>query len=182
MEGRDIIKKADLSFQDGFDIAKTNITIPGEKEYVNRIEASYLKYKNLWEKPIVGTSIEKNLDWYFKNAHPAFMNVKLDLEALMTLNDGVMYDTASDLKNRAHRAVMPGIVAILSALIFSFLFSYFVNYYLVGPIIRITRGIQRVLDYGGSFDIRIETADELRTLADAIRRAIALKSQGEKSL
>jgi methyl-accepting chemotaxis protein len=180
-EGRDIIKKANLSFSEGFNIAKTNITISGEKEYVKKIETSYLRYKNLWEKPIVGTSIEKNLDWYFKNAHPAFMKVKSDLEGLMTMNDRVMYNMATDLKNRAHRAVMPGIIAILSALIFSFVFNYFVNYYLVGPIIRITRGIQGYLEYNKPFDVKIETDDEIRSLSDAIRKAVTQKSHGDES-
>lgn len=180
-EGRDIIIKADLSFREGFEIAETNITITGEKEYIERIERSYLKYKNLWEKPIVGTSSEKSLDWYFKNAHPAFMKVKSDLEGLMTLNDRVMYDTASDLKNRAHRAMMPGIIAILSALVFSFVFNYFVNYYLVGPIIRITKGIQGSLDYNKPFDVKIETDDEIRSLSEAIRRMVIQKSHGDES-
>ena len=180
-EGREIITSADLSFQEGFGIASRNITIPGEKGYVDKIEAAYKDYKNLWIKPIVGTSSEKNLDWYFREAHPKFQQVKSDVEGLMTLNDEVMYKTASDLKNRAYRAVMPGVVAILSALVFSFVFSYFVNYYLVGPIIRITTGIQNLLDHGKSFNVKIETEDEMKSLADAIQKLVSRENKGEIS-
>jgi hypothetical protein len=180
-EGRDIITSADLSFQEGFRIANMNITIPGEKGYLDNIEAAYKDYKNLWIKPIVGTSGEKNLDWYFKEAHPKFLQVKSDVEELMTLNDGVMYQMGSGLKNRANRAVMPGVVAILSALVFSFVFSYFVNYYLVGPIIRITTNIQKFLDHGESFNVEIETGDEMKSLADAIQKLMTREMKSEIS-
>ena len=172
-EGRDIIESADKSFQKGFLIASMNITIPGEKGYVERVESSYKNFKELWIRPIVGTENEKNLNWYFKEIHPKFLAVKSEVASLMLLNDNVMYKTAMDLKNKARRAVMPGAVAILSALIFSFMFSYFVNYYLVGPIIRITSGIQRVLDYKETFNVKIETNDEMRSLANAILKLAA---------
>ncbi len=168
-EGRKIIESADRSFQQGFRIARENITIAGEKAHIEKIETAYRTFKNIWIKPIVGTNSERNLDWYFNEVHPRFLGVKSDVEKLMSENDRVMYQTASNLKNRAHRAVMPGVVAILAALIFSFLFNYFVNYYLVGPIIRITTGIQALIKNGEPFHVNIETEDELGSLTASIR-------------
>jgi methyl-accepting chemotaxis protein len=168
-EGRKIIKSADLSFRQGFRMAQKNITIPGESEYIHRIEKSYNTFKSLWIKPIVGTISERNLDWYSNEIHPRFLAVKSDVGKLMSMNDSVMYETASGLKNRANRAVMPGVVALLAALIFSILFNYFVNYYLVGPIIRITSGIQAFIKNGEPFRVKIETDDELRSLTSSIR-------------
>ena len=79
----------------------------------------------------------------------------------------------SVLKNRAHRAVMPGVVAIVAALVFTLVFNYFVNYYLVGPIIRITRGVQAFLDTGETFQAKIETRDELFLLASSLQQLVS---------
>jgi len=171
-EGRSIVRQADLAFQKAFDIAKKNVTIPGELGLVEKLGAMYGEYKALWQKPIVGTQHEKDIDWYFEELHAAFLDVKDSAQNLMTTNDEVMYKTATDLKARAHRAVMPGIIAILSAFVFTLIFNYFVNYYMVSPIIRINRAIGDFLDNNAAVDVRIETKDELGDLVGSIQRLL----------
>jgi HAMP domain-containing protein len=171
-EGREIIEPADSSFQQGFEISQNNVTIPGEKDYVDEIGKAYSAYKELWVKPIVGTERERNLNWYFKEPHQSFLGVKSAVERLMALNHQVMYQTATDLKNRAHRAVIPGVVAILAALVFTLIFNYLVSYYLVSPIIRITEGIQRVLQTNEPFQIKVETNDEMQRLATSLQALV----------
>jgi methyl-accepting chemotaxis protein len=171
-EGREIIESADSSFQQGFDISQNNVTIPGEKDYVDEIRKAYSAYKGLWVKPIVGTDKERNLNWYFKELHQSFLGVKLAVERLMDLNHQAMYQTATHLKNRAHRAVIPGVVAILAALVFTLIFNYLVSYYLVSPIIRITEGIQRFLQTNEPFQIKVETNDEMQRLATSLQELV----------
>ena len=168
-EGRKILESADTSFQEGFRIARKNITIPGESAYVEQIKNAYGDFKDMWIKPVSANFSKESPEWYFNDIHPKFLVVKSTVEKLMSLNDTEMYQTASNLKNRAHRAVMPGLVALLAALVFSFLFNYFVNYYLVGPIIRITTGIQAFIKNGEPFAVKIETDDELKSLTTSIR-------------
>ena len=172
-QGRSIIESGDDLFQRGFTIAKKNVTIPGEPEYVDEINAKYKIYKDLWIKPIVDTSREGNLDWYFEEVHQAFQGVKVSVEKLMALNDQTMYQTASNLKNRAHRAIMPGVVAILAALIFTVIFNFLINYYVVSPIISTTKGIQHFVETGELPAIQIETEDELSDMVTSIQRLVA---------
>jgi methyl-accepting chemotaxis protein len=172
-QGRSIIESGDELFQRGFTIAQDNVTIPGELAYVDEVNTKYKIYKDLWVKPIVDTSKQGNLDWYFQEVHKAFIDAKLSVEKLIALNDQTMYRTASDLKNRAHRAIMPGIVAILAALIFTVLFNFLINYYVVSPIIRTTRGIQRFVETGELPVIQVETQDELYDLVSSIQRLVA---------
>ena len=176
-EGREKIQSADSTFQQGFEIARNNVTIPGEKTYIDEIEKAYRGYKNLWRTPIVGTKREGNLRWYFREIHQSFLNVKLAVERLMALNDQVMYRTATDLKDRAHRAVMPGVVAILAALVFTLVFNYFVNYYLVSPIIKITEGIQKFLKTDEPFQVKIESKDELHHLTSALQELMTQRQK-----
>jgi methyl-accepting chemotaxis protein len=171
-QGRSIIAAGDELFQKGFTIAQSNVTIPGEKASVDEIEVKYKAYKDLWIKPIVDTPKEGNLGWYFREVHRAFQDVKLSVENLITLNDQIMYRTATDLKNRAHRAIMPGIVAILAALIFTVLFTFLIHYYVVSPIIRMTKGIQHFMETGDLPDVQVETHDELFDLVSSIQRLV----------
>lgn len=171
-EGRRILFSGDSLFQEGFQTAKNNVTIQGEKSFVDDIEARYEIYKALWSLPVVDTKRENNLEWYFQDVHKAFLNIKETVDKLMTINDRVMYQTASELKSKAYRAVMPGVVALLSALVFTLLFNYFIHYYIVGPIIRIRKGIRGFLENGEIFDAHIETKDELMYLSESVQKLI----------
>ena len=180
-QGRSVIGGADASFQKGFDAAKQNITVPGELSYVDRIQSKYAAYKNLWTKPIVNTRHQGDVDWYFEELHSAFLEAKIAIEELMTLNDQTMYNTASGLKNRAHRAVMPGTVAILSALIFIIVFNYFINYYVVTPIVKLTKGVRTFLQTEQPLNVKIETNDELRDLLGSIEQLL-VHSKGNQQI
>ncbi len=167
-EGRKIMSEADNLFQKGFQIAQKNVTVTGEAAIVDLIRLRYDVYKGLLMKPRGGIDKEGNVDWYLKKVHTAFFDVRSSVEKLMALNDQTMYETASDLKNRANRVIMPGVVAIIAALLFSLMFNFFVNYYMVGPIIKITRSIEDFVDTGRPFDLRMETKDEIAHLASAV--------------
>ena len=174
-EGRVIIADGDTLFEEGLQIATHNITIPGEQSYVDAIRKKYQSYKNLWEKPIVDTQREGSLDWYFVEIHKSFLDVKSSVNNLMSLNDQTMFKTASNLQNKANRAIMPGVVAIISAIVFTILFNFFVNHYFVNPIIQITHGIRKYLDSNISFQLEFASNDEISDLAKSINELCALK-------
>lgn len=173
-EGRTTIFDAHRNFEKAFDIASHNVTIPGEKDLVDKINAQYQTYRSSWDRPIVGTEYESNPNWYFEKAHRDFTEVKTTVEKLMALNDTAMYQTASTLKNRAHRAVMPGIVAILTALVFTVIFNFFVNLYVVNPILSIIKAIKNFLQSGEPIKLRIDTSDELHELGASIVNLTAM--------
>ena len=167
-EGRATIVDADKNFAKAFDIASNNLTVPGEKDYTDKIDATYKAYRENWEGRIVGTGYEGNLTWYFEKVHGDFTRVKTAVEDLMTLNDTTMYETATALKGRAHRTVMPGIVAISTAVVFAVIFNFFVNLYVVNPIISMIKSIKSFLQTGETIKVSIDTDDELRELAMSI--------------
>jgi HAMP domain-containing protein len=180
-EGRSILEAADGSFQKGLRIAEGNITISGEHAQVEAVVSSYAEYKNIWIRPIVGTVKEKNLNWYTEEVHPAFLSVKSSINKLLDLNDTAMYESASDLKDKARRAVTPGAVAVIAALIFSLLFNYFVNYYVVSPIIRLTRAVHDFVKVGKPFDVNVEGEDEIARLVSAINELCSAAPVSRKS-
>ncbi len=99
-------------------------------------------------------------------------NVKSSIKALMSLNQQTMYTTSKLLKDRSKRSVMPGIVSIVTAVLFTLLFNFFIHHYVAKPIVQITKGIEDFNEYGKEFNVEIETNDELKRLAEAINNLL----------
>lgn len=51
-EGLEILKAAETSFSEGLVTAKNNVTLPGESSCVEKIEAAYKRFSDLWSDPI----------------------------------------------------------------------------------------------------------------------------------
>ena len=65
-------------------------------------------------------------------------------------------------------------------MLFSLLFNYFVNYYMVGPIIKITRAIDDFVKSGKPFDVKVETNDEIEGLVSAVYSLTSQVRMAEK--
>jgi len=179
-EGRSILKSADSTFLSAFEKAKNNLTEENEDEHIKRILDSYDNYKSRWELPIVGTYKENSIDWYLLEVHESFLNTKLEVEELMNLNQESMYKEASALKNQSHRALMPGIVAIVSALVFLVLFNFFISRIFVRPIKKITESVKNYHTSTENFASDISYRDEFKTLETEIQLLIhRLKNKNE---
>ncbi len=178
--GRATLEKADRDFAAAFDVARNNITIPGEQEHVGAINQAYERFQALWERPIVDTRRQGNLDWYFSRVHPAFLEVKETVNQLMSMNDRTMYMAASELKNRAGRAIMPGIVAMMSALIFTIIFNFFINLYVIRPILGLIEAIRRYMKSGDTIGFQVDSRDEIYRLTETIRDLIDFVKKDEK--
>jgi hypothetical protein len=168
-EGRAILATADSVFAASLRFAESNVTMPGEGERIDSLRVAYDAYRTLWSERIAGTDRERNLEWYSGPMQAAFGRVKTSVDALMTMNDRGMYETASQLQAHAKRAAMPGIVAIISAVAFSLLFTSFVHGYMVDPLLRIARGVEGFTERGQDFDVDVRTGDEIERLASAVR-------------
>ena len=80
-----------------------------------------------------------------------------------------MYKTASNLESRANRAIMPGIIASVAAIIFALLFTYLVHTFIVNPIIEMTYRIKKFEENKTPFDVRVLTRDEIYDLSESIK-------------
>ena len=171
--GRKIISSGDSLFTSAYKIAKGNLSIEGEDELMDSVIFQYKRYKSLWEGPIVGTLKEGNINWYNNQIHPNFIKVKTTVTSLMNMNQNTMYSSVKTLKNRTNRAIMPGIIAMISAFVFTIIFNFFINYYFVSPILKITRGIENHIKMNTPFQVEVETRDEIHDLRDAVSELIS---------
>lgn len=166
--GRKILTSGDSLFQVGFDIASNNVTIPGEKALIDSINSVYNDFQHLWERPIVDTEREGNLSWYSDKSHIVFNKAKALVNQLMSLNNTSMYQTSMVVKSRANRIIMPGIIAMLASVLFTFIFNFMINRYMIAPIVNITRGAQEFIEKDAPYEVEIESHDEINDLNNAI--------------
>jgi methyl-accepting chemotaxis protein len=100
------------------------------------------------------------------------LKVKIEVEDLMTLNQESMYEEASALKQQSHRALMPGIIAIVSALVFLILFNFFIRRIFVRPIQKITESVKNFHPNSEGLKSDITYHDEFEVLENEIQLLI----------
>ena len=135
---------------------------------IEKIEINYSAFSSILDNPIIIADHESKMNWYLSNPHKQFNEVKSDVNDLMNLNDKTMFQTASELQNKSNRAVMPGIVSILAAIVFSLIFTYLVNYYFINPIIKMTNSVREFVDHSTPYKVTIESNDEINELSRSI--------------
>jgi NtrC-family two-component system sensor histidine kinase KinB len=168
VRGLRILRAADSLFINNFEIAKANITITGEDQLLNSINAKYADYKKLWDSPTGNDMLQNKLDWYSQNIHQPLLDLMFSIDNLISLNDNQLYSTALQSSERSRRALMPGVIALIAAVVFTFLFYYFINLYVINPMLEITKRLNKFMKERVPFDYQINTKDEISKLADTL--------------
>ena len=167
-ESSAILHSADSSFIDGLKQARTAINSKNNKELLAKIENDYTIYKNGWQNLGNSDPPKDLIKNYFANSHTKFLNVKQSVEHLLLESENELYSTASNLKDLANRATMPGIIAIIAALAFTIMFSYFVHLYFIAPIVNIITAVKQNKKSGTPINIKVHSKDEIVELADSV--------------
>ncbi|MGD8780061.1 MAG: hypothetical protein PVH88_13985 [Ignavibacteria bacterium] len=166
----DIIIPADSLFLESFNSAKQNITIKGEKGIIDTIAIHYKNYSSLCHNLFAEKEPQIDVSLYAGNYHLIFNDIKYLIDRLIDMNDKQMYKTGKNAEIRSRRAVMPGIIAIVSAIVFTVLFSYVVNRFMVAPIVEITKNIERLISKKVPYNYTVATSDEISDLNEALNK------------
>jgi HAMP domain-containing protein len=79
-----------------------------------------------------------------------------------------MYNEVSELKEKSKRAMMPGIVSILAALVFTLILNFFITRYFVHPISILSEALNNVKEGDKRLQSNITSNDEIKKLEVAI--------------
>ncbi|MBN1131694.1 MAG: MCP four helix bundle domain-containing protein [Bacteroidales bacterium] len=171
-DGRIILDSADNKFMTALDNAGKNITEPREDIYIEKIRESYQIYHSKWQRPIVDTDKQGDINWYEQDMHKSFLEVKSAVNDLMILNQTSMYKEASLLKEKSRRAIMPGIVSIVAALVFSIILNYFITKNFISPLNQMVDAVREVGPGNKVMKTDISSEDELKLLENEINKLI----------
>ncbi len=165
--GRSILKKADSAFSANY---KVSIQSTSENTALKQVQQQYLTMKHLWELPIVDTKKQGNINWYYNAFMPAYEKTIQQIEKAMEYSQKQLHAESKQLLENSHRALMPGIVAIISAILMSMLMYFFISRFFAKPIEKILEGVKKYNDTGKSFSVAVNTNDELNELAKEIKK------------
>lgn len=110
--------------------------------------------------------------WYVECYKPEYVNVSRQITKFMTGSESTLGPDVNRLSNTARRAVTPVFISLVVMVVVVLMLHYFLNYYLIKPIIRINSELGDYLRYRTPFDKEIPCRDEIRSLRDRIHQLI----------
>ncbi len=171
-EGKAILKRADSTFQEAFRIAENNQTEENEEQYIKTIQKNYDRYRSTWQHLEMSQDSLQNIVWYKNNIHDSFKETKRAVEELMMLNQNMMYESSSAIEEKARRAIMPGIISIVGAIVFSMILNFYINRHFVLPLNRLKEAIQDTRKEDHHLPASLQLPGELNRLKNAINQMI----------
>ena len=87
---------------------------------------------------------------------------------LTTICQDALIESSQDIREGTYRSLMPGLVSVLVGMIMVLLFNYYLNYYLINPLLKVTAGIKGYRYHGRDYGVKLDNDDELEELNEAV--------------
>ena len=113
---------------------------------------------------------QNKVNWYATVYQDSYANLTASIKNVMISTQRIMDTKAVRLEDSAYRATMPGLIALLIAIIIVMIFFYFVNLYYITPVLKISDALQAFLDSRVPFKVNIEGKDEVFRLKEQIEK------------
>lgn len=128
--------------------------------YVGLLETS----DSVWVNPY-----QSRRDWYFGSLQPVYYKLRQQINSLTDVSQGELERNSISLKDSFYRSIMPGVVAVSAGIVLVLLFNYFINFYLISPVIMMTKGISSYREFRKNYNVTVENDDELQDLNSSIK-------------
>ena len=160
--------------------AKDNITIQGEAELVQSIEAYYAKYRQEFSARTDLHDAAKplpQLPYYQETLFPLFAEVRESCIRLRNLNEETMYAASLRAGTVASRAIWSTVFVAASALMVALIFSLLLAERIVRPLRRFMDASRKISAGDYAVQVPVETDDELGRLAGEFNQMAAQLGQ-----
>lgn len=160
--------------------AKDNITIQGEGELVQSIEANYAKYRREFSALTDLRDAAKpplRVPYYQEAIFPLFAEVRDSCIRLRNLNEETMYAASLKAGSVANRAIWSTVFVATSALIVALVFSLLLAERIVRPLRRFMEASRKISGGDYAVQVPVETDDELGRLAGEFNQMAAQLGQ-----
>ena len=168
-DGRNQLSKADSIFRATYLEARSRVK---DNTALDNIGKQYIVFKHIWELPIVDTKKQGNLSWYNKTFIPSFRKTTSQIEKAMSYSRSRLHAESKQIFEESYTALMPGIVAIISAILMSLLMYFFISRFFSHPINSMLKGLKDYNTKKKPFRVTINTNDELKELSGEIKKAL----------
>jgi len=167
-ESKKLLVRSDSIFKSTFSLLEKNATQKKEKEIILDIKKKYKTAKELTEL-LLATNPEESNEVYFLKLKEIVKNTDKAVDDFQKYYENRLAELTEKIDATENRTITPGLVAMSAAIVFALLFSFFVNHYVVAPIVTITKKINDFTERGVPYDYSPEAEDELYDLSESVR-------------
>lgn len=192
----DIESESDAGIVSTFSDLRNTFTNKAEKVAADSVLYAYAAYMQVVrEAPAVWESgAFARRDWYFNRLQPIYLKLRDYIQTLNYVSQDALIENSKSLQDNFYRSMMPPMVSFLLGLLLVMLFNYFLNYYIINPLLKVTKGIKGYRMFNKPYNVNLDNeGDELSDLNEAVNDMVdlnhsykqqiqTLKSKLEKNL
>ena len=168
-----------------FENLSKRFVTPEERAAADSVLYAYAAYmqvvseaQDVWMRDFEGRQ-----HWFFNRLQPVYVKFRGYMMQLTSICQDALIASSQDVREGTYRSLMPGLVSVLLGMLMVLLFNYFLNYYLIDPLLRITNGIKGYRYHGRGYSVKLENDDELEELnsvvGDLVEQNLSMKKDLE---
>ena len=172
-------------FVESFEDLKHHFTMKEEKVMADSVMFAFVAYMHVVnEAPQVWLQgYSQRRDWYFNRLQGVYDKLRDYIQKLTLISQNGLAENYYSLNDRFYRSITPIIVAALVGIILVLLFNYFLNLYLIKPVIKINKGLKSYREYNKGYDVKFDFGrDQMEELNGNIKDIIEENRNLKKKL
>ena len=148
-----------------------------EKNYADSVLLAYTAYMHVLRESRVleeeHADVQTRQDWYFGRLQPFYLKLREYIRGLTNASQQALVANSQRVDETFYRSITPAIASVVVGLLVVMLFNYFINFYLINPLIKINKGIQGYRNFRKEYTVEMDNnGDELNQLNDSVREII----------
>ena len=154
-----------------------------EKNYADSVLLAYTAYMHVLHEggDILSLEAPERQEWYFNRLQPYYLKLRDYIQSLTNASQEALIANSKKVDATFYRSITPAIASVAVGLLLVLLFNYFINFYLIKPLIRISGGIGSYRKYRKEYNVEVDNnGDELSQLNDNVRNLIEDYTSMEK--
>ncbi|MBO4570555.1 MAG: hypothetical protein J5699_01355 [Bacteroidales bacterium] len=121
-------------------------------------------------------------EWFFDRLQPVYLKFRGYLNTLTNESEKNLISNSQTLQDSYHRSSMPSLISLALSLVLVVLFNYYLNYYIINPLLKVNRGIKDYRQFGRKYDEKVESSDEIADLNSNVKDLVDLNQSYKKQL
>ena len=120
-------------------------------------------------------------EWYFERLQPYYIKLRNYIQSLTNASQDALIDNSKKVDATFYRSITPAIASVVVGLLLVLLFNYFINFYILTPLIKIGNGIQGYRSYRKDYNVEVDNnGDEIDQLNSNVRDLIEDHKSAQK--
>ncbi len=162
-------------FEQDITLLRKTVRSKDERNIVDTVRYAYAAYmqvaldvEHIWLQPK-----DIRTDWYFNNLQVSYDKLRFYLQKLSSHSQGALTGNYDSLKDSYYRSIMPGVVAIAASIILVILFCFFLNIYVLKPILKMHGGIRDYRDFHKKYNVTFDYGgDQLQQMNEDLKEIL----------